>query len=163
MALLLGYSVGQLQGTCAALAAAAPRIPHLRHISLGMELDALLRNSRGKVLNPLAALTQLTSLALVEYQYMPADSPAHEGYALLPPVLQQLPGLKQADVRLCTGQYAQLAEAAGVPDVRLVLTLARHEQVQFNRWGGLCLADKQTRFTEWQCYAALPVLSRRTT
>jgi hypothetical protein len=125
--------VGQLHTTCTTLAAAGPRMPQLRHISLGMELDALLRNSKGAVLAPLAGLTQVTSLALVEYQYLPPDAPAHEGYATVPPVLKELHGLKQVDLRLCSGQHAQLAPAARVPDVRLVLTLARHEQVQFNR------------------------------
>jgi hypothetical protein len=125
--------VGQLRTTCTTLAAAGPRMPQLCHISLGMELDALLRNSKGAVLSPLAGLTQLTSVALVEYQYLPPDAPAHEGYAIVPPVLKELQGLKQVDLRLCSGQHAQLAPAARVPDVRLVLTLARHEQVQFNR------------------------------
>jgi hypothetical protein len=128
-----GYSVGQLHNTCATLAAAGPRMPQLRHISLGMELDALLRNSSGAVLAPLSGLTQITSLSLAEYQYLPADAPTHEGYAIVPPVLQQLQGLQQVDLRLCSGQQAQLAPAARVADVRLVLTLARHEQVQFNR------------------------------
>ncbi|WIA12024.1 hypothetical protein OEZ85_012104 [Tetradesmus obliquus] len=128
-----GFSVGQLATSCATLAAAGPRMPQLRHISLGMELDALLRNSQGAVLAPLSGLTQITSLALTEYQYLPPDAPTHEGYAIVPPLLQQLPGLRQVDLRLCSGQHAQLGPAARVADVRLVLTLARHEQVQFNR------------------------------
>lgn len=58
----------QLTGVCQAIANAADRLPHLAHISMGMELDALLSSSSAAGVSPLAALTQLTSLAFVEYQ-----------------------------------------------------------------------------------------------
>lgn len=132
-AALAGCSVKQLRETCAALAAAAPRLAALRHVSIGAELDALLSNSKGHVLAPLSALTQLTSLALSDFPHLHPDAPAHEGYSVVPPVLAALPRLARAELRLCTGHAAQLALAAGVPDVSLALTLARHEQVQFNR------------------------------
>lgn len=63
-----GFSVKQLMGVCQALAAAGGRLPHLAHISMGMELDALLSSSGAAGVAPLAGLTQLTSLAFVEYQ-----------------------------------------------------------------------------------------------
>jgi len=132
-----GYSVSQLATSCRQLAAAASTLPNLRHISLGMELDALVSNSRGQVLAPLSALTQLTSLALSDYQHMHPDSPAHEGYYVVPPVVESLAQLVKLDLRLCSGHKAQLQAAAAVPDVSLVLTLARHEQEPFNRCGGL--------------------------
>eukprot|EP00775_Hariotina_reticulata_P012991 gene12991-13120_t len=128
-----GYSVSQLATSCRQLAAAASKLPNLRHISLGMELDALLSNSRGEVLTPLSALTQLTSLQLSDYQHMHPDSPAHEGYYVVPPVVEGLAQLAKLDLRLCSGHKAQLQAAAAVPDVSLVLTLARHEQMPFNR------------------------------
>lgn len=61
------------------------------------------------------------------------DSPAHEGYAVVPPVLLQLSSLKQVELHVNSGQNAELEAAAAVPDVQLVLTLARHEQVPFSR------------------------------
>lgn len=61
------------------------------------------------------------------------DSPAHEGYPVVPPVLRLLTGLKQVELHVSSGHNAQLEAAAAVPDVQLVLTLARHEQVPFSR------------------------------
>lgn len=58
----------QLSGVCQALADAAERLPHLSHVSLGMELDALLSSSNAAGVAPLAGIKQLTSLAFVEYQ-----------------------------------------------------------------------------------------------
>jgi hypothetical protein len=63
-----GFSVKQLTEVCQAIAYAADRLPQLAHISMGMELDALLSSSSAAGVSPLAALTQLTSLAFVEYQ-----------------------------------------------------------------------------------------------
>jgi hypothetical protein len=60
--------VKQLTEVCQAIADAADRLPHLAYISMGMELDALLSSSSAAGVSPLAALTQLTSLAFVEYQ-----------------------------------------------------------------------------------------------
>lgn len=68
-----GFSVKQLMGVCQALAAAGGRLPHLAHISMGMELDALLSSSGAAGVAPLAGLTQLTSLAFVEYQVRGQD------------------------------------------------------------------------------------------
>lgn len=62
-----------------------------------------------------------------------SDSPAHEGYPVIPPVLRLLTGLKQVELHVSSGQNAQLDAAAAIPDVQLVLTLARHEQVPFSR------------------------------
>jgi hypothetical protein len=58
---------------CQALADAADRLPNLAHISLGMELDALLSSHQAAGVSPLSGLTQLTSLAFVEYQVGPAS------------------------------------------------------------------------------------------
>lgn len=63
-----GFSVKQLSGVCQALADAADRLPHLSHLSMGMELDALLTSSNAAGVAPLAAMKQITSLAFVEYQ-----------------------------------------------------------------------------------------------
>jgi imidazoleglycerol phosphate dehydratase HisB len=118
------------------LGACADRLPQLRHISVGCELDALLRARGGNVLDALSELTQLTSLALTDYQPAHRESPAHEGYSIVPHLLGSLPRLHSADLRICSGQDAHLEAAAAVPDVRLVLTLARHEQTPFNRHVG---------------------------
>lgn len=63
-----GYSVKQLHTLCVDLAASAEQLPHLQHMSLGMELDTLLSDSQKSVLNPLGQLTHLTSLAITDYQ-----------------------------------------------------------------------------------------------
>lgn len=63
-----GYSVKQLSELCEALSDAADCLPQLRHLSIGMELDALLSSGQGAGLTPLAGCTQLTSISLVEYQ-----------------------------------------------------------------------------------------------
>lgn len=58
----------QLHSLCLGLATSVKQLPRLQHISLGMELDALLSDSQKTVLNPLGQLTQLTSLAITDYQ-----------------------------------------------------------------------------------------------
>lgn len=58
----------QLHTLCLGLAASVPRLPHLQHMSMGLELDALLSESQKTALNPLVHLTQLTSLAITDYQ-----------------------------------------------------------------------------------------------
>lgn len=64
---------------------------------------------------------------------MHPDSPAHEGYALVPPVLQELPNLKRLSMQVNSGQSVDLTPASGIPDVNLALTLAHYEQTPFNR------------------------------
>lgn len=63
-----GFSVKQLSDLCQALSDAADKLPNLRHLSMGMELDALLSSNGGAGLSPLAGCTQLTSLSLAQYQ-----------------------------------------------------------------------------------------------
>lgn len=63
-----GFSVKQLSALCQALSDAAPQLPHLRLISWGCELDALLSSSGAAGLSTLTGCKQLTSLAFVEYQ-----------------------------------------------------------------------------------------------
>lgn len=128
-----GFSVKQLTGVCEALAAAGGRLPHLAHISMGMELDALLSSSGAAGVAPLARLTQLTSLAFVEYQYMHPECSAHEGYALVPPVVSELRGLQALRLTANSGHSVDLTPAVAVDDVSLVLTLAHYETTPFNR------------------------------
>jgi hypothetical protein len=66
---------------------------------------------------------------------MHPDSTAHEGYALVPPVVSQLPRLQSLKLTVNSGQNVDLTPAVAVPDVNLVLTLAHYEQTPFNRWG----------------------------
>jgi len=66
-------------------------------------------------------------------QYMPLTSAAHEGYALVPPVLQELPALQHLKLNINSGQRVDLTPAAATPDIDLVLTLAHYEQTPFNR------------------------------
>jgi hypothetical protein len=66
-------------------------------------------------------------------QYMHPDSSAHEGYALVPPVLAELPSLQSLRLTVNSGQSVDLTPAAAVPEVNLVLTLAHYEQTPFNR------------------------------
>lgn len=67
------------------------------------------------------------------FRLLHPDSPAHEGYPAVPTVFSQLTGLKQVELHVSSGQNARLEAAAGVPDVQLVLTLARYEQSPFSR------------------------------
>lgn len=66
-------------------------------------------------------------------QYMPLTSAAHEGYALVPPVLQELSNLQHLKLNISSGQSVDLTCAAATPDIDLVLTLAHYEQTPFNR------------------------------
>lgn len=66
-------------------------------------------------------------------QYLHPDSSAHEGYALVPPVLAELPSLQSLRLTVNSGQNVDLTPAAAVPEVNLVLTLAHYEQTPFNR------------------------------
>lgn len=68
-----GFSVKQLSELCQALSDAADKLPNLRHLSMGMELDALLSSNGGAGLSALAGCTQLTSLSLAQYQVSTAE------------------------------------------------------------------------------------------
>lgn len=74
---------------------------------------------------------------LAVLQYMHPESTAHEGYALVPPVVLELPRLQSLKLTVNSGQNVDLTPAAGVPDVNLVLTLAHYEQTPFNRWAAV--------------------------
>lgn len=77
-------------------------------------------------------------------QYMHPECSAHEGYALVPPVVSELRGLQALRLTANSGQNVDLTPAAGVPDVSLVLTLAHYETTPFNRWAGQAALDGVT-------------------
>jgi hypothetical protein len=64
---------------------------------------------------------------------MHPESSAHEGYALVPAVVSQLPKLQSFKLTVNSGASIDLNPAAAIPDVSLVLTLAHYEQTPFNR------------------------------
>lgn len=66
-------------------------------------------------------------------QHMHPESSAHEGYALVPPVLAQLPSLQSLTLNINSGQRVDLTPAAAIPEVNLVITLAHYEQTPFNK------------------------------
>jgi hypothetical protein len=72
-------------------------------------------------------------------QYMHPDSAAHEGYPVVPPLLSRLRGLRQADLHINSGHNVDLAPAARVADLNVVLTLAHYEQEPFNRCVRVCV------------------------
>lgn len=77
---------------------------------------------------------------------MHPECSAHEGYALVPPVVSELRGLQALRLTANSGQNVDLTPAAGVPDVSLVLTLAHYETTPFNRWAGQAALDGVTLF-----------------
>lgn len=66
-------------------------------------------------------------------QYLHPDCSAHDGYALVPPVLADLTSLQSLRLHINSGQRVDLTPAAAIPDISLVLTLAHYERTPFNR------------------------------